>query len=248
VDNDAIKVHVANWPPVTVDEMDAQHFTASSFQLPAPGSSATGPVQILQLDPLRKRAVVSFNGAGQVLLAHSNQQAQSLQANVEQNAEDGVMITAPCTITVESTGPLWAVGVATANNNAQSVTGYGVVTPTVAGEQIAAVDNLPAGTYEIYLLNYIDGTVVTVDDDDNMELTAGGIQVAQLIQPAASSVFVVPSGPYIVTVNGTQNIVVQTVGVPSGTAAYHSQITAVPLLTSSGLTVGVLQERKNVNR
>lgn len=246
--NDAIAVEVTNFPTAT-EEQEPQHFTTSGFVLPPAGITVNGPTQILQLDPLRKKAVISFNGSGGVFLAHSSQQAQSLQSNVNQNGDEGAMITAPATITVEGQAELWAIGAATGNNAQQSVPGYGAVIAATAGQAIATIPaaDLPAGTYEIYLLTYIDGTATSADED-NIQLETGGTEFTQLVQPAGASVFVVPSGPWVVSVNGAQSISVNTVGIPSGTASYHASIDAVPLLTSAGLTVGVVQERRNVNQ
>lgn len=251
MDADAIKVHVTNPHDMVVrtEEVEAQHFAASTFTLPPPGPNQNGPIQVLQLDLLRKRAVVSLNGAGEVILAHSMQQAQSLQANVNQAADDGCVITSPATVTVEGTGPLWAIGIGTGNVTQQSVTGFGSAVAPGAGSVIASIPaaSLPPGTYEVYLLTYLDGTLVTATDENNLALESGGAVISQLLQPAPSSGngFVVPSGPYVVSVNGSQSISVNAIGAGSVSAKYNAQITAVPLLTSSGLSVGVLQERRD---
>jgi hypothetical protein len=252
---DTVGVSVTNWhemPDLTIrtEEKEPEHYAASTFALPALGPSSD-PAQILQLDPLRKRALVALNGAGQVILAHSFQQAQALQKNVAQAADDGCIITAPATVTAEGTGPLWAVGIGTANLTQQSVSAFGAVTGAASGQAIAtiAAANLPTGSYEVYLTTYMDGTLVTATDENNLELLVGGTQIVQLLQPGPSTGngFVVPKGPYIVNVNGTQTISVNAIAAASVAAKYNAEITAVPLLTSSGLSVGVLQERRNAN-
>jgi hypothetical protein len=263
-DEDAVKVHVIQDDTKTAktEEVEPEHFTATSFTLPALGLTsgnqadynAEDPVQILQLDPLRKEAVISFNGSGQVFLAHSAAQAISLQNATQQGADSGDLITCPTTIRVEGTGPLWAVAsnISSTPNGGSSLYVGGSATPATAFLIVDTVNiTPPAGTYVVSGLVYVDGTVVTADDEDNMRLMiiGGTPPIAPIIYPAESSgvPIVTPYGPFTLTLNGSQELAIQTFSkTPSGTAVYHASILLNPVANSipNGLIVGVLQERR----
>jgi hypothetical protein len=254
---DILHVHVDNevaTKPVATEEHYAEHFTCSTFTLPqgeiiGTGVGAIEPTQILQLDPLRQRAVLSFNGTGQIILAHSIQQATSLAQNVQQAADQGALVTCPATMTVEATGPLWAVGVSSGTSQ-NTVESQGTVTAPAANASITpgiAAASLPAGTYVISGSAYIDGTPVQGTDNDNIKLTVGGNTLGgNLAVPISGSV--VTFGPYTVTVNGAQAVRLNANVAGSAGAIYHGLIyaTPVPFIDSSaGLAVGVTQERRN---
>ena|ERR1700691_5970260 len=263
-DEDAVKVHVVadDTKAVMTEEREPEHFTAVSFTLPAIGITsgdqadynANDPVQIMQLDPLRKEAVISFNGTGQVLLAHSQAQAISLQQGADQNADAGDLITCPTTIRVEGTGPLWAVqaNISQTPNGGVSLYAAGSAIPTVANTAFVTLTGLPPGSYQVTTSEYIDGTLVSADDEDNMRLfnnTAGTIVAAPILVPAdsATAPIVTQAGPFIVTVSTISNLSMRTNTLtPSGTATYHASILAVPISGSSpnSLIIGVLQERR----
>jgi hypothetical protein len=113
-----LKVHVdnageiANGHPVETREKEAEHISCSSWFLPTgdivPGGTVE-PQQLLNLDPLRKRAVIGVNGTGQAIFCHSIPQAISSASTVTSQPDEGFVVTAPCTFTVEATGPLWVV-------------------------------------------------------------------------------------------------------------------------------------------
>src|ERR1700689_3349639 len=97
-----------------------EHYVASSFNLPATGPIGEGadtnlnvPTEILPLALNRVEAIVSFNGTGQIVLCHSNTQAQSLQqgnpALLQQLADEGCVFTCPSRVRIRGTAPLWAV-------------------------------------------------------------------------------------------------------------------------------------------
>jgi hypothetical protein len=242
-----LHVHIDNTDellnPVRTESVEAQHYTADGFALTGAGINSGPPVQILQLDPLRKRAVLSVNGAGQVVLCQSMQQGQNI------NADEADLITAPATITVESTGPLWAVGVATASQVAVvsplTSTVAGKVAAPGAGATIVTTGAL-SGVYEIVVTIYIDGTDTAATDDDNMDLAISGLGTTNLIVPADTT------GPVIATTMFTNTLTAQTLAVKAIAAAsagtvYHAQIayTQIATVTTGIMTVGVLQERRN---
>jgi hypothetical protein len=100
-DEDAVKVHVIqdDTKATTTEEVEPEHNVAVSFVLPPVGTGENPeqnvPIQILQLDLLRKIAYISFNGPGQVYLAHSEAQAISLQNGAQQAADAGALYTCP---------------------------------------------------------------------------------------------------------------------------------------------------------
>jgi hypothetical protein len=260
-DDDAVKVHVINLDDIKItrtEEIEPAHFTASSFILPVPGLTSGGqadenanvPTQILQLDPLRKETVISFNGSGQVILAHSNQQAQSLQQGTNQFADDGFLVTAPSSIRVEGTGPLWAIAASGSAASANTVTGQSKFTSPTAGQIMASIAaaSLPAGTYTVYTNAYIDGTFVAATDDDNIELGYGSTIVGALNVPADTAGQTGPLfGPYMITLNGAQAL--KLIAIATGTvgSVYHTWLSATPYpaaAASGFVTVGVLQERR----
>jgi len=248
---DPVAVHVINPEdmkgPVQTEEKEAQHYTCSSFTLPqgeiiGTGVGAIEPTQILQLDPLRKRAVIGVNGSGQVILAHSLQQATSLAQNIQQAADEGALFTAPCTLTAEATGPLWAVGLSTslpANGNNPStpvsVTGAAnatatAATPPPAAGEYASLTSLSysfsaASTSASTLTVTSSGTLFTLNIpvgalSGTIPLPPGGIQGAVA---TAISVALTAAGAGI---TGTVNI------------SYQQS-------ASSVIQVGVAQERRN---
>jgi hypothetical protein len=252
-----VHVHVENevkTAPVVTEEKEAQHYTCSTFTLPEP-IGVLGPVtptQILQLDPLRKRAILTFSGDGQVILAHSLQQATSLAQNVQQAADEGALVTCPGSVTVEATGPLWAVSLAT-----PIVLGFqtaNVSTPTVAGAALATIVNPPSGNYTATVTAYLTGTTTTADQD-NIEIAYnGGSQLIPLLLPTVVGAITTPQ-PYtnpplqIGGINGINSLIIRTINIPSGTAVYHVMVSIVPDGNGADdpyVAVGVIQERRNV--
>lgn len=109
-----LHVHVDNevkTAPVSTEEKEAEHISCSSWLLPTGDvvGSTTEPQQILNLDPLRKRSVIGVNGTGMAIFCHTLAQAVSAQSATGSLPDQGFVVTAPCTFTVEATGPLWVV-------------------------------------------------------------------------------------------------------------------------------------------
>jgi hypothetical protein len=115
-----VHVHVDNafdmQPVMPVQEVEATHATSAAFILPAAGPASSNvdanqnlPVCILQLDPLRKRAIISGVGAGTCFICTSQQQAQNLQFGPNQNADEAAIIQSPFLFEYDSIAPLWAV-------------------------------------------------------------------------------------------------------------------------------------------
>lgn len=243
VEEGAVKVHITNagdlQGPTKVEEVYAEHFTASSFTLPVgeiigTGVGAVEPTQILQLDPLRQRCTVSFNGSGQVILCHSLQQATSLAQNVQQAADEGFLYTIPGSITPEATGPLWAVLVAgsgTGSGTPDAATGA-VGTNTGGNASLPAGSNITGFTVTFTAATTAAGTV-TVSN------VAGGPLTYNI--PVGTTVFTINyPGAGLPASGGAPTVAVSaTVGVGPGNI-----VDTGTLVTTSGV-VGVLQERRN---
>lgn len=260
----AIGVRVENFeefsPVFRTEEVEAGHFTCSTFTLPqgeiiGAGVQATEPTQILQLDPLRKRAVVSFNGTGQIVLAHSVQQATSLAANVQQAADEGALFTCPGSITVESTAPLWAVAISNSQAALNSAFAYGKATGPAAFTAIVTIPagSLPAGQWSFTVTTFLDGTITAADEDNFRILVNGAVLAANIIQPGPTAAGVqaqaMTTGPFTVTMTGAGAISVQSANNAGGIACvYHAEIVATPLSlagNAGAAAVGVVQERRD---
>jgi hypothetical protein len=258
-----VPVHITG-TDVTV-EKTPEHFVASGYLLssglasePA-GGDVTPVTQILQLDPMREEAVISFNGTGQVLLCHSLAQAESMATDITQLPDEADLITCPATIRIHGIGPLWAVPVPTALTYSGVELPYavytsGVATPATTFLSLGQIVTPAAGLYTVSGLTYLDGTIVVADDEDNFRLNmnvgAASPVIYNLLQPAVADA-ISYFGPFTVETDGTHNVAVQTGGkTPSGTANYHWFVTLTPLtagtpVTSvSGVSVGVLQSRR----
>jgi hypothetical protein len=122
-----------------------------------------------------------------------------------------------------------------------TVTSHG--TPTTAFQQIGSdiLTDPPAGQYSVTVVTYLDGTIVAADDEDNFRLSvSSGGSAINLLQPAVADQ-VMNSGPFIITVNGSQNIAVQTgATAPSGTAVYHATLIATPISGSIAAPSGIV--------
>jgi hypothetical protein len=154
-----IHVHVDNAedlrPVQRTQEVEPGHYTTQSFVLPPTGAQTPQadynqnvPVNILQLDPLRKRAIISVSGVGSCFICASQAQAQSLQFGSSQSPDSASLVTAPFSFPAEATAPLWAVlanpgavnqivlgatGVAAYNNNSVGVN------QTISGGTVTAI-------------------------------------------------------------------------------------------------------------
>lgn len=233
------------------EEKEAQHATGNTWPLPALGTELTqsnNPAEIVPLDSLRKRAVIFLNGSGQVIICHSEGQAQSMQQNVQQAADEGCLITCPAVFVYESTAPLWAVAVPSATSG-NSVGAKGSVTGPAGGTIIASISsaNLVVGqTYQVDVYVYLDGTIVAGTDDDNMAFRFGGTTISPLVVPGGVDVPV--KSTYIVTVVSANTLNVIAVGAASASAVYHAQIVATPFpftVSTGAVQVGTLTERRD---
>jgi len=257
---DTIHVHVDNAseissqsPVARTEEVEAEHYTTSSFSLPGGGAiigtgvGAVEPVQILQLDPLRKRAVLSFVGTGQVALAHTLNVAQSIANNPNVGAGDeGALFSSPGSTAVEATGPLWAVNVSqTASSN--SLTGTGIATSAAAGQVIAATPNAPAT--QLYTINWsiVDSGTLGAGDAQNMGLYVNGVLVATAVNGVnAGTIEAQP--PVTVSVPVGTSIQVKAINNATASSVYQASVSAtvVNAVQASGvIVVGVVQERRN---
>lgn len=260
ISEDVIRVHVDNpeeLRTVHTEEIEPGLFTTSSFSLPGSGPVGTppyGPTQILAEDPLRKRAVIAFNGQGQIALAHSVQQAQYIQNNPGSALQsgEGCIVTCPGSIPVEGTGRLWAVGVPLPQNVQATVGSANISTPTTTFSQLAAVTPTAPGLYNVMVYAYLSGTI-GASDLDNIALNVSNTNLFEnLLLPAVTGAGVSPftvQGPFVVNVPVAGDIIaIKTTGLgaPSGTAVYHTQLLVTPIAddVAGSLTVGVLQERR----
>lgn len=256
---EAVHVHVDNASEigapaaVKTEEKEAEHYTTSSFTLPGgeiigTGTGAVEPVQILQLDPLRKRAVLTFVGTGQVALAHTANVAQSIANNPNVGAGDeGALVSSPGAIAVEATGPMWAVPVPIAAGSSNSLTGIGIVTSATAGQVIATTPASPVTA--VYVINWavVDSGTLGAGDEQNMGLYVNGVLVSTAINGVnAGTIENQPPVTYSVPAGAT--IQVKAINNATASSTYQASITAAPqnVQQASGtLVVGVTQERRN---
>jgi hypothetical protein len=134
-------------------------------------------------------------------------------------------------------------------NSGSTIGVLGKVTPVAAFASVANLNVAVSGQYSITVIVYVDGTVVTADDEDNMELVVNGTTISLLAYPGESSGVNPPlvSGPYIENVTaGASVIQVKVAGTtPSGTAVYHAQIIATPVsgsLSPAGIVLAQSKE------
>jgi hypothetical protein len=250
------KVHVhvdnlAEWSPITrTEEVEAAHFTSQGFLLPPVGNLSPQadynqniPVQILALDLLRKRAVISVNGQGACYLCSSQAQAQDLQFGANQAPDAGALLTAPFAFTAEATGPLWAVLASGAVSPPASSPGT-PATSTGAANATTTLTIPSAGTGLADILNDLNWSFSAAS------LTAATLQVVSgsdvlYTQPlpvgSLSGTVQLPAGGLIGQPG--QTIVVT---ITAGGAAITSTINATYTQQANGnVTVGVLQERRD---
>lgn len=239
-------------PVMRTEEVPNAHFTSQGFLLPPVGAQTPQadynqnvPVQILALDPKRKRAVISVAGSGSCFLCASQAQAQSLQFGANQNPDEGALVTAPFAFTAEASAPLWAVlqaGVinppATAPGTPQSVTGAANAATTLTvpspGAGLAAILTDLNWSFSAASLN---ATTLTV--------TSGGNTLYQTSIPTGAL-----NGSVQLPANGLigqpgQSIIVT---MTAGGAAITSTLNTVSTAQSNpSVTVSVLQERRDGN-
>lgn len=99
-----VNVHVLNLP---TERVAAQHVTTMTYAALAVGN---GPQEILQLNPLRERSVLTITGAGTVILCHSQADAQAAAQGLASAGTPITNIAAAPSIVVEylATAKLWA--------------------------------------------------------------------------------------------------------------------------------------------
>ena len=125
--------------------------------------------------------------------------------------------------TVKVNGPSEA---GEASAAAQGATGANPTTGTAVAT--IAASSLPAGTYSVTVQTYMDGTTPGASDDDNMGLHRGAASVTHLNSPGVAD-SPVTSGPFVLTVNGTQTISVVVLNTVATGAVYHASIVATPV-------------------
>lgn len=246
----SLRVHVDNAEDikgVRTQEIEPPHLTTMGFVLPPAGPltpqadyNQNVPTQILQLDPLRKRAVVSINGTGSCFLCSSQAQAQSLQFGPTQNADEGAQFTAPFAFTVEATGPMWAVLATTA------VIGTGAPTfATATGASDATttltIPSAGAGLADTLTeLNYVFSAAIT--QASTLTVTSGGDTLYETVVPTGATAASIPTP--LTGLQGQTIVITLTAGgtgITSTLNALYTQQTSTP----GAVTIGVVQERRD---
>lgn len=253
IDHDGVAhVHVDNIHEIVVrtEEVEAGHFSSQSFILPPAGNvtpqvnyNQNVPAQILALDPLRKRAVISINGTGQCFMCHSQAQAQSLQFGPTQNADEAALITAPFAFTAEATGPLWAVLATTAVIGLSAPTfatstGAANATTTLtipaAGASLSDIIQDLNVTFSAASLNATTLTVQSGADILYQTSIASGATSFDLPSALAGILEGLQGQTIVITVTAAGAAITSTVN-----TTYQAQTS-----TPGAVTVGVLQERR----
>lgn len=249
--DDAVHVHLDNPEDIRVqytEEIEPSHFISNAYLLPAagpipgdPDGNINDPVQILQLDPMRKEAIISLTGSGNVYFAHAFNQALSLQQNVDQAADGGALVSAPSTFKAEGTGPLWAI-----QQNASGTTQTAVTASASPAAGAAGSATLPLFTAGN---QYLTGFTVSTSGNG----TASGIRTITV-----SNVQGGPYTYYIDDVAGTPNTVtinypglgLQAIGgdpqvaISALASGSSSQILVQGSDQATSVVVGVLQSRR----
>jgi hypothetical protein len=120
----------------------------------------------------------------------------------------------------------------------QSTTAEGTITSPGANATFVTVAAPPAGNYQMYVTLTLAGTVAQGVDNNNIKIVANGATFAILdnsIQ-ATEQTF----GPFQITANGANTIVLQTIGAGTAGSIYSGTITITEDLspTSVTLTIG----------
>jgi hypothetical protein len=207
--------------------------------------SLTNPIQdLLSQQADRCEAYVIQYGDADIVICHSQADANRVSGDPDYSKgvagaiiAKGFMMPVPVRTTDRVFVTANSAALAATAQSVGSVAGAGSASAPGAGGNIVTVAaaSLPAGTYSVSVVAYIDGTIVPATDDDNMRLNPLGTRLAV-------GATAVGSGPYTVVLNGAQNLQVVAIAAASGAAVYHAQITATPLGASSGaIKVGVVE-------
>lgn len=257
-DSEAIPVRLLNAEDIkisAVEEHEPEHFISNAYLLPAPGpapaeadAALNQPVQILNLDLMRKEAVISVTGNGNVYLAHSAAQAQSLQTSSDQPADGGFLAVAPCTFRVEGTGPLWAV--------AQSGSGSGTAQQVVSASAAPAAGAAGSATLPLYVNGpqYITGFNVSTKGDGTVpgvrtifvQNVQGGTETYYINDTAGSPDFVSVQFPGLGLQASGGDPQVSISALASGSSSIINVYGTNQAGTIPVVVVGVLQERRGI--
>jgi hypothetical protein len=200
----AVRVHITN--PVATSTADVQFGIYETFVLPASSATAPSFARVLPRDPLRQYAYITAADTP-IILTTTLEQAQVLN-NVAQ-----------------------APG---SPNNGLALFTSAKATPTIADQAISTLVNPPTGQYNLTVGIYLDGTS-TAADEDNFQVLYNGATTWNLLYPSPASA---AAGPLVyanlgtVSPNGSNSVVVRTLGIPSGTAVYHAEIILTPVNAS----------------
>jgi hypothetical protein len=105
-----------------------------------------------------------------------------------------------------------------------SIYAVGSVTSPAGAVTVANTGTIPVGLYLVTVTVYIDGTVVTATDDDNLK-------ISMIIAGINSKVLAVPSNGQVVTykfVGMINNVTVGTGAAGTAGSIYHAAIVATP--------------------
>jgi hypothetical protein len=256
-DTEALRVHLVNPEDIKVqytEEIEPSHFISNAYLLPAagpisgdPDGNINDPVQILQLDPMRKEAIISVAGSGNVYFAHSYAQAMSLQQAVDQAADGGFLVTAPCTFKAEGTGPLWAI-TQNASGTSQTVVSASA-SPAAGAAGSATLPLFTAGN------QYLTGFTVSTSGNG----TAAGLRTVTVsnVQGAPYTYYIYDDGglgtptPQTLTIT-YPGLGLQAIGgdpmvaISALTNGSSSQILVLGTDQGTAVTVGVLQSRRGM--
>jgi hypothetical protein len=196
--------------------------------------TAALPVQLLQRRPLRHKAYIQNNdGTNSVLLAETPQKIQANQG----------FLLGPGKVQIhESQEPVYAGMTAPGAGSQQTAVAQGQVTSPGAGANISGFigpASLPAGTYQVVVAVYIDGTPAPATDDDNMKLNISGGLQTHLSVPSNGQVV---TYTFYTTLNGAQTIDVITNNAGTAGSVYHASLLVTPYPISAageGTTISI---------
>jgi hypothetical protein len=126
---------------------------------------------------------------------------------------------------------IWITGVgASTPNGGLPYTANGQATAPLAGANISGSITPAAGTYNVTVMVYLDGTIVTATDDDNMKLGGSFGLTNHLLVPGNGAIATYTFTN--LTFNGVQTMDVINNNAGSAAADYHAMIIAEPVVGS----------------
>lgn len=260
-----LHVHVENAQDIrAVEEVDPEHIIAVSYTFSFPGNitlpssgNLDQPLQLLQLDPLRRRAEITFNNTdpnlpATIYFADSQAVAQRLQQSAATAGDEGApVIISPnssATITVHGTAALWAVSAPAKSTNTNP--GLNAPTTPISATGAAASTTtltVPAGSglqgRILYGVNYSFSAPTTAVS--TLTITDGTTTLTQTVPTGTNQgTFTLPAQGALFASGAAI-----TITLTSGGAAITSTVNAFygtqnQLVQQIAPTVGVLSERR----